>query len=130
MGLAALTSDFAGLSPTTPIPPNVTVESVDDILRDFKTWVQRNRDSLRQSSRQESAQLIRELIRGLQDDPSTLDDDGKRELLQQLLSTTSQGRTDLVPGLLNSLGLSDALMVKGLLLIMALWAMRVVFKRD
>jgi len=81
-------------------------------------------------NRKQSSQLIYQLIQGLQSDNTTPEDKYKKELLQQLLSSTSQNQNQLIPQLFNNLNESNYPLIKSLLFIIALWAVRVVFKKD
>ncbi|UJR20570.1 hypothetical protein I4U23_023696 [Adineta vaga] len=128
--LATNPRESAPPTPTIVISPNSTIETFDTILHNFKTWVEDNRDNLKRFNRKQSARLINELIQSLEHDQSTSDDENKRELLQQLLSTTSQNQTDLLPRIVYSLAGSNLLAIKGLIFIMALWAVRVVFNKN
>ncbi len=114
----------------TSITPSSTVETLDTIMSEFKTWVEEKRPDLKRFHRKQSAQLITQLIQGLESDNTTPDNDNKTELLQQLLSLTKQNPNDRLPQMINSLSTSNYPMIKGLLFIMALWAVRVVFKKD
>jgi hypothetical protein len=98
-------------------------------MRNFKTWVEDNRQNLKRLNRNQSTELINQLIHGLQSDNNTPDDEKKKELLQQLLLSTSRDPSDVVPRLIDSLTTPDP-MVKGLLFIVALWAVRVIFKKN
>jgi hypothetical protein len=100
------------------------------IIRNFKTWVEDNRDNLKRMNRNQSSQLINQLIQGLQSDNTTPEDQYKKELLQQLLSSTSQNQNQLIPQLFSNLNESNYPLIKSLLFIIALWAVRVVFKKD
>jgi hypothetical protein len=114
----------------TSITPSSTVETLDTIMGNFKTWVEENRHDLKRFNRKQSAQLITQLIQGLESDNTTPDNDNKTELLQQLLSLTTRNPNDRLPQMINSLSTSNYPMIKGLLFIMALWAVRVVFKKN
>jgi hypothetical protein len=81
-------------------------------------------------NRKQSSLLINQLIQGLQNDNTTPEDQYKKELLQQLLSSTSQNQNQLIPQLFSNLNESNYPLIKSLLFILALWAVRVVFKRD
>ena len=98
-------------------------------MRNFKTWVEDNRQNLKRLNRNQSTELINQLIHGLQSDNNTPDDEKKKELLQQLLRSTSRDPSDVVSRLIDSLTTPDP-MVKGLLFIVALWAVRVIFKKN
>ena len=112
------------------VTTNPTATTVDAVMRNFKTWVEANRDNLKRFNRKQSAQLIQQLIEGLETDSNTLDDGNKKELLQQLLSSTSRDQNELFPQLIHNLSISNYPMIKGLLFIMALWAVRVVYKKN
>jgi len=103
-------------------------ESFNTIMRNFKTWVEQNRDHLKRYNRKQSSQLINQLIQGLQNDSNTFEDENKRELLHQLLSSTSPDQT--LSYIFENLNTSNYPVIKSLLFIMALWAVRVVFKRN
>jgi hypothetical protein len=105
-------------------------ESLETIMRNFKTWVENNRHDLQRFNRKQSSQLIQQLIQGLQNDNHTLDDQNKRELLQQLLSTTSEDQNRVLPQWFDNFNTPDYPLLKSLLFLMALWAVRVVFKRN
>lgn len=97
-------------------------------MRNFKTWVEDNRENLKRFDRKQSSQLINQLIEGLQNDNNTPDDNQqKRELLQQLLLSTSQNQHS---SLLTNINTANYSYIKSLLFIMALWAVRVVFKKN
>jgi hypothetical protein len=98
-------------------------------MRNFKTWVEDNRHDLKRLNRKQSSQLINQLIEGLHSENNTPGDENKQQLLQQLLSSTSQDPNELLPRLIHSLKTPNP-MVRGLLFIMALWAVRVVFKKN
>lgn len=124
--------------PTTPlsnlnitITANPTVEqSFDTIMRNFKTWVEDNRDNLKRFDRKQSSQLINQLVEELHSDNTINNDENKRQLLQQLLSSTSQEQNQLIPHLFSDINTSNYPLVKSLLFIMALWAVRVIFKKN
>jgi len=81
-------------------------------------------------NRKQSSLLINQLIQSLQNDNTTPEDQYKNELLQQLLSSTSQHQNQLIPQLFSNLNESNYPLIKSLLFILALWAVRVVFKKD
>jgi hypothetical protein len=101
--------------------------SYDRIVRTFKTWVEENRHDLRRLDRKESSQLIAELIQGMNNDTSY--DEDKKQFLQQILRANSKDHNELLPRFFDNLTTSQSPMIKGLLFIMALWAVKVVFKR-
>jgi hypothetical protein len=98
-------------------------------MHNFKTWVEDNRHNLRRFNRKESSQLINQLIQGLQNGNSTLDDQFKSELLQQLLSSNSQESNHFLTRISYNLNPSDFPLMNSLFFIMALWAVRVVFQK-
>ena len=114
------------LSTTTPVP---TVGNFDTILSNFKTWVEQNRHDLKRSNRKQSAQLINQLIEALRDDSSNPNDEDKRDFLR-LLSSMIKDRNKSLKSFFHSSSTSNYLIMKGVLFIMALWAVRVVFKTD
>lgn len=115
-------------NPTLVLPVNPTIDqSFDVITRNFKTWVEENREHLRRINPQQSSELINQLIQGLQTHTNTLDDQIKGELLQKLLSSSSSPYTHY--HLLRRLNPPHFPVLKSIFFLMALWAVRVVFQR-
>jgi len=98
-------------------------------MRNFKTWVEENRHILKQSNRKQSSELIHQLIQALQSDDNTIEDKNKKELLQQLLAANLQEQSQLLSRLSYNLTTLDFPLINSLLFIMALWAVRIVFKK-
>ncbi|CAF0796466.1 unnamed protein product [Adineta ricciae] len=117
-------------TPTVQIAPNTTVQTFDNILRSFKTWVEDNRDALKRCDQNESIRLINELIQGLDNGQNTTDSENKRELLRKVLSTTSQNQSNLLSQLINSINNSCWLAISVTLTIMALWAAKIIFDKN
>lgn len=108
---------------------NSTIATFDAILGNFKTWVEANRHNLKRLNRNQSAKLINQLTEALQNDNSTSDDQNKQEFLQQLLLSTTQDENEGFTRLINNSIASNYPMIKGLICIMTLWAVRVVFQK-
>ncbi|CAF0975814.1 unnamed protein product [Rotaria sordida] len=126
-----------GSPPATPmnnssekIILNPTIETFDTILGNFKTWIEENRESLKQCNRKQSAQLINQLIKVLNSDNSLSNDTNKQEFLKQLLLSTSQNHNNNFTQSINNSIIPDYLMVKGLVCVMGLWAVKIVFQKN
>ena len=117
-------------TPTMQIAPNTTAQTFDNILRSFKTWVEDNRDALKRCDQNQSIRLINELIQGLDDGQNTTDTENKRQLLQNILSTTSRDQSNLSSQLINSINNSYRLAINVILTIMALWAAKIIFEKN
>lgn len=65
-------------------------------MRKFKSLIEDNHAVLKQCTRNQSSQLINQLIQGLRADGAICEDKNKHELLQQLLSVLSQNQNQIV----------------------------------
>lgn len=99
-------------------------------MGNFKTWVEEHREDLKRCNQKQSAELIERLIQGLEDDHSVPENENKRKFLKQLILSTSIDQNESFKRLVNSLARPNNPMIKGLVFIMALWAVRVIFKKN
>lgn len=110
--------------PIAPVNPTVD-QSFDVITRNFKTWVEDNREHLRRLNPKQSSELINQLTQNLQTHTNTLDDQIKDELLQYLISPSSSSTRHF----LRHFNRPGFPVLKSIFFLMALWAVRVVFQK-
>ncbi|CAF3982670.1 unnamed protein product [Rotaria magnacalcarata] len=117
------------INPSNAITLNPTMATFDTFLGNLKTWVQQNHYDLKQFNRKQSAQFINQLMQAMDIDKILPDDNNKKELVQQVLLSTSQNQNEHFRRLINTLIASHYSMDKGLIFILAFWAVRTVFKK-
>ncbi|CAF2666788.1 unnamed protein product [Rotaria sp. Silwood2] len=124
-------------SPVTPIinpseitTSNPTTREFNTILSHFKTWIEENRHHLKRYNRKQSAELISQLIEALKKDNNLFDDESTEELPQQLLFSTSKDENQNFTRLINSSVRSNYPLIKCLICVMGLWAVKVIFQKN